>query len=53
MSKGISKIALVHNTIGKQQVDTILASWLDTSELRQFEYGEKEELYIIISDEGY
>ncbi|MHB9782609.1 DUF1828 domain-containing protein [Streptococcus sp. 10F2] len=53
MSKGISKIARVHNTIGKQQVDTILASWLDTSELRQFEYGGKEELYIIVSDEGY
>lgn len=31
MSKGVSKIARVHNHITKQQVDTILASWLDTS----------------------
>lgn len=43
MSKGISK----------QQVDTILASWLDTSEFRQHEYGGEEQLYIIVSDEGY
>ncbi|MCU0082523.1 DUF1828 domain-containing protein [Streptococcus danieliae] len=53
MSKGKSKIARVHNNITKQQVDTILASWLDTSEFRQREYGDKEELYIIVSDEGF
>lgn len=53
MSKGISKIARVHNNIGKQQVDTILASWLDTSEYRKMEYGDKEQLYIIVSDEGF
>ena len=53
MSKGISKIARVHNNITKQQVDTILASWLDTSEYRKKEYGDTEQLYIIVSDEGY
>ncbi|EHJ57011.1 hypothetical protein HMPREF9318_00046 [Streptococcus urinalis FB127-CNA-2] len=53
MSKGISKIARVHNNITKQQVDTILSSWLDTSEFRKNEYGDKEQLYIIVSDEGY
>lgn len=53
MSKGISKIARIHNNITKQQVDTILASWLDTLEFRKREYGDKEQLYIIVSDEGY
>lgn len=53
MSKGISKIARVHNNITKQQVDTILASWLDTSEYRKKEYGDTEQLYIIVSDDGY
>lgn len=53
MSKGISKIARVHNNITKQQVDTILSSWLDTSEYRKKEYGDTEQLYIIVSDEGY
>ncbi|MCZ8466429.1 DUF1828 domain-containing protein [Streptococcus uberis] len=53
LSKGISKIARVHNNITKQQVDTILSSWLDTSEFRKNEYGDSEQLYIIVSDEGY
>ncbi|ANC74360.1 TPA: DUF1828 domain-containing protein [Streptococcus pyogenes] len=53
MSHGISKIARVHNHVTKQQVDTILASWLDTSEFRKREYGDKEELYIIVSDDGF
>ncbi|HEL1619415.1 TPA: DUF1828 domain-containing protein [Streptococcus suis] len=53
MSKGYSKIARVHNNITKQQVDTILASWLDTVEYRKMEYGDKEQLYIIVSDEGF
>lgn len=53
MSKGISKIVRVHNNITKQQVDTILSSWLDTVEYRKREYGDNEELYIIISDDGF
>lgn len=53
ISKGISKITRVHNNITKQQVDTILASWLDTSEFRKHEYGDKEQLYIIVSNEGF
>ncbi|MGT2833373.1 hypothetical protein Javan249_0002 [Streptococcus phage Javan249] len=53
ISKGVSKITRVHNNITKQQVDTILASWLDTSEFRKREYGDKEQLYIIVSDEGF
>lgn len=53
MSHGISKIARVHNNVTKQQVDTILASWLDTSEFRKREYGGKEQLYVIVSDEGF
>lgn len=53
MSKGISKIARVHNNINKQQVDTILASWLDTLEYRKREYGDKEQLFIIVSNDGF
>ncbi|MFK4951182.1 DUF1828 domain-containing protein [Lactococcus garvieae] len=53
MSKGISKLTRVHNTITKQQVDNILSGWLDTTEYRRMEYGDTEQLYIIVSDEGY
>lgn len=53
MSKGVSKITRVHNTITKQQVDNILSGWLDTIEYRQVEYGDTERLYIIVSDDGY
>lgn len=53
MSDGKSKLTRVHNNIDKQQVDSILAGWLDTIEFRKKEYGNKEELYIVVSDEGY
>lgn len=53
MSKGLSKIVRVHNSITKQQVDNILAGWLDTVEYRKREYGNKEKLYIIVSPEGF
>lgn len=52
-SEGKSKLTRVHNKIDKQQVDSIMASWLDTVEERMSGYGNKEELYIILSDEGY
>lgn len=50
---GISKLSKVYNKLSKQQVDSILASWLDTSESRKRSYNGKEELYIILSDEGF
>ncbi|MCW6666981.1 DUF1828 domain-containing protein [Aerococcaceae bacterium NML190938] len=52
-SKGLSKLTRVYNSIDKQKVDTILTSWLDTTEYRKKEFLDEEELYIILSDEGY
>lgn len=53
MSKGKSKLTRVHRFIDKQKVDNILTSWLDTIEYRNKTYRNKEELYIILSNEGY
>lgn len=53
MSKGKSKLTRVHRFIDKQKVDSILTSWLDTIEYRNKYYRNKEELYVILSDEGY
>lgn len=52
-SKGLSKLTRVYNSIDKQKVDTILTSWLDTTEYRKKEFLDEEKLYIILSDEGY
>lgn len=52
-SKGNFKLARVHNSLQKQQVDNILVSWLDTVEYREKLYRNKEQLYIILSNEGY
>lgn len=53
LQNGISKLTKVYKTLNRQQVDTILTSWLDTSESRKNNYNGKEELYIILSDEGF
>ncbi len=48
-----SKLAKVYNSIDKQQVDSILASWLDTVEYRKRTYKDSEKLFIIVSSDGY
>lgn len=48
-----TKLVKVYNKITKSQIESILASWLDTTEVRKFEYNDNEELRIIVSDEGY
>lgn len=53
MSKGKYKLVQVHNKINKEKMDFILASWLDTTENRAKTYSRQEDLYIIISPEGY
>lgn len=53
LQKGTSKLTKVYNTLNRQQVDSILTSWLDTSESRRNNYNGKEELYIILSSEGF
>ncbi|MCZ0717869.1 DUF1828 domain-containing protein [Aerococcus kribbianus] len=45
----INKLARVHTRLDKQQVNSILTSWLDTSLVRK----PNEELYIILSEEGF
>ncbi|AMB93288.1 DUF1828 domain-containing protein [Aerococcus sp. UMB8608] len=49
LQKGINKLAKVHTRVDKQQVNSILTSWLDTTAVRK----NNEKLYVILSNEGY
>lgn len=53
LQNGKNKFAKVFNRLDRQQVNNILTSWLDTTLVREKEYGGKEELYIILSKEGF
>lgn len=52
-SNGKTKLVKVFRTINKSQVESILASWLDTVEVRKSNYNDNEELRIIISEDGF
>ncbi|NEW65871.1 DUF1829 domain-containing protein [Granulicatella sp. zg-84] len=43
----------MHNKRNSQQVTNILVSWLDTIEKRQLNYQGQENLFIILSNDGY
>lgn len=49
LQKGVNKLARVHNRIDKQQVESILTSWLDTTSARK----KNEQLYIVLSEDGF
>ncbi|XJS11176.1 DUF1828 domain-containing protein [Aerococcaceae bacterium WGS1372] len=53
LNSGKSKLSRVFMSISKQQMDNILASWLDTIEYRKEIYNNDEELYIILSHDGF
>jgi len=47
------KLARAQNTIAKSTVDSILTSWLDTSQHRSSRFGENIRLDIIVNGENY
>lgn len=52
-SDNSQKLVRVQNSIAKNSVDSILTSWLDTSQLRQEQYGEHNKLEIIVNGQNY